>query len=529
MTLEPLLLASISLLGSGLLVALGRRAGLEHVALAVPTGLALLVAVSLLLVVLPVPYSAALALVVVALVVAASLWRTRAWRAEGTDTGAVGALVGPAVVWASVVAVGTLAIRGLRFTRVTADSYEYLQLGGVLEALGGPAEDAHLMVARQLFVGAAHAPSWLGNEAYLVALAPLLLVSAIAAVVWVVRVARSPARAERYEMALLVAAVAAVLTANRTWFHAFYVNAHLAVGVYLLLIAAIPWLIGRRVLPPRMALVPALGIVAVVVGRPEAPSLLLLLLLPIVLAPTIPRPVVAGLVGSFALSVVAWWAGAVRSVTEWTAASPATIALAVAAGVVGLHLLAVPSGRRRAMRSFLPQVVVGGLGVGALAVPVATGQVELLRSSVEATAANLAGAGLWGALPWTLPVLLVVVATVLRLGDGALFWVPLLGFVPLAFLLASARDGAYRVGPGDSLNRMWMHVLLLAVTALVLTLLHGEERPSRRDGPRSRTAWRGRRTTKLGLSPDHDRYAARNPSARRRRWTAPTSRPPEPT
>jgi membrane protein implicated in regulation of membrane protease activity len=36
-------------------------------------------------------------------------------------------------------------------------------------------------------------------------------------------------------------------------------------------------------------------------------------------------------------------------------------------------------------------------------------------------------------------------------------------FLPLVFLLAFLRDGAYRVGATDSLNRMWIQIIPLAV------------------------------------------------------------------
>jgi hypothetical protein len=41
-------------------------------------------------------------------------------------------------------------------------------------------------------------------------------------------------------------------------------------------------------------------------------------------------------------------------------------------------------------------------------------------------------------------------------------------FVPLGLLLALLREGEYRVGPGDSLNRMLLHIVPIAVVAIAL-------------------------------------------------------------
>jgi hypothetical protein len=222
--------------------------------------------------------------------------------------------------------------------------------------------------------------------------------------------------------------------------------------------------------------VAALPTVAVVVGRPEAPLLLLLFLVPVIVSLSMPRSPVTVLVAAYAGSILLWWAAAVRHVVDHGPSSPATVALLAAAGVAILHVVAVDRSRRAVLQRVAPSLLIGGLLLGSIAVPVLTGRTQVLSESLVATAENLGGAGLWGALPWALLPLLVVVGSALRLRDGMLLWLPVAGFVPLALLLATARDGAYRVGPGDSLNRMWMHVLVLAVVTLVLTVLDGEER-----------------------------------------------------
>jgi hypothetical protein len=104
---------------------------------------------------------------------------------------------------------------------------------------------------------------------------------------------------------------------------------------------------------------------------------------------------------------------------------------------------------------------------------------EVLRDSVAATAQNLAfGAGSWGGSLVVLAVLVLGALTVAATGrvPGSVHLrFPLTTFLPLAFLLAYLRDAAYRVGDGDSLNRMAIHPVPLAVL-LVLVAVAGEER-----------------------------------------------------
>ena len=55
---------------------------------------------------------------------------------------------------------------------------------------------------------------------------------------------------------------------------------------------------------------------------------------------------------------------------------------------------------------------------------------------------------------------------------------PLTTFIPVAFLLAYLREGAYRVGYGDSLARMTMHVVPLAVLYVIAVTVANRSRPS---------------------------------------------------
>jgi hypothetical protein len=480
-TLEPLLLAVVATSGAGVLLWVGRAGWLDLVALAIPTGTALVATVSLLLVAAPVPYGPGAALLVTVLVGAgAAISRLRAPQARDQDRSRPWQLLVPVGGWAALTAVGVLAFRRMRWTRVTADSYEYLEIAGAMAALGGPSPDPHLMVARQLLVGGIHNLAALGGESFLVALAPLYAVSAVSLSLWVVRALR-PRGLEPLELALLAALAVALLTTNRVLFHAFYLNAHLLVGVHLALVAAVPWLMGRGALPTRAVVVPALSVVAIVIGRPEATLLLPLLLVPVAVCLEVPRRAVWVLSATFAAATFLWWVVVLWGLVPWSPTSAATASVAAAVGVLLLTAGAPRLRRHPATASRLSHLVPVALTL-VLVLYLVTDGGEVLWTSLGATARNLAGEGLWGLLVPVLVLLLAIVSWAWRLPAGQVFTVPLVGFLPLALVLAYARGGGYRVGPGDSLNRMWVHLLPLAVTYLALVLLEGRPRPRTADG-----------------------------------------------
>jgi hypothetical protein len=64
--------------------------------------------------------------------------------------------------------------------------------------------------------------------------------------------------------------------------------------------------------------------------------------------------------------------------------------------------------------------------------------------------------------------LLAVALLVQRVPDSRLWTVPILGFGLLYWLLPLLRDGAWRVGTGDSGNRILAHIIAVVVMFLVL-------------------------------------------------------------
>jgi hypothetical protein len=94
----------------------------------------------------------------------------------------------------------------------------------------------------------------------------------------------------------------------------------------------------------------------------------------------------------------------------------------------------------------------------------------VLRKSGYATLQNfVVGEGKWGLSIVVLAIIGVAVLLVIRAPRQEYLRFPVTTFIPLAFVLAYVREGAYRVGYGDSLSRMAMHIVPLAVFYVVAT------------------------------------------------------------
>jgi hypothetical protein len=128
-------------------------------------------------------------------------------------------------------------------------------------------------------------------------------------------------------------------------------------------------------------------------------------------------------------------------------------------------------------------IAEGGLWLALLVLVVR--QPDVLIDSLAATLDNAVfGAGAWGISLVTFAGLMAIVMFI-KVPGSSLLRFPLTTFIPFAFLLAYLREAAYRVGEGDSLNRMWIQVIPIAVLYLIAAIGVGHWRIPRRRDPAS--------------------------------------------
>jgi hypothetical protein len=463
----PELLSVVAVLAGGCLAA--RAAGIRGwvlPALGLVAGVSLQLAVGLLQVVTPLPTSPALTLAVT--FAAPAAWWALRWR-RGDD---VRISVPHAAGLLAVLAVVVAVLRAANLAKWHTDSFMYL-MAGELIADGRYASDVstYLLTARTLGVPLLHAPAHLGGDYFLTSIHALLAAATLAIVIWLLRRGLAYAAAPAALTTFAVLGGVLLLTNNRFVFSAFYLNGHLLVALLLLVIAGNGWLLARGVVPadapPRaLIMLQAVAIPALVISRPEAAMLAVLALLPTWLAGQVRarhRMVTVATLG--AANTV--WQGFVAWIhLARDAPLPLTTIGSLALGV--LLLAAIPL-LRRPLRVWLLWAAEGGLWLALLGFVAARGPANLLESA-GATAVNVLYAGRWGLSVLILILLVLGVLLLSRVPHLTYLRFPVTTFVPLGFLLAYLRDIPYRIGFGDSLSRMFMHVVPLAVLYVIAAM-----------------------------------------------------------
>jgi len=147
---------------------------------------------------------------------------------------------------------------------------------------------------------------------------------------------------------------------------------------------------------------------------------------------------------------------------------------------VGLVLFAVPWVMSKLNTQIRDRLAFfAEIGMWVLLLVFAVRDPELLIRSVYRTGANLLlGLGGWGLSLVVLGVVSLIAIVALRgQGDRILRFV-VTTTIPFVLLLAYLRGAPYRVGDGDSLNRMWIQFLPLLVMFVAQRIVSGSLRQS---------------------------------------------------
>lgn len=390
-------------------------------------------------------------------------WALRArptlpWGRAGVEAACVGAAAALVAAVAQVIHV----------TRMTLDSLTYLVAAGGLDRAGGlGAYDASAVLKRLLVVPALEAPGALTGRGYVASVMPLFGVAALALTARLAHEALGIVGTPRRRAAgLLVAGAVFLLTTNRVVFHIAYLHTHMVFATFLLLGVGMAWLALQH--ERWQLLVPAaLGFAALPMLRAEAWIVALIFLVPVVTEGNIPARGRWALAAAPAATTIAWFAVAVPPHVRAgdLALTGPVYSNVVGAGALLLLVAATHVRRLRRLTTAAPIAVIAALavfvGIGAVREP------ELLRTSVAATAANLAAAGGWGTYWMIVIALFVLAAVTVRVPGRRLYTYPVVGYAFALFAFVFLRDGGYREGTGDSGNRMMMHIALVVLVYLI--------------------------------------------------------------
>lgn len=444
------------------------RGAVWQLGAALPVGIAATTLVELVLLAARVPARPWVALVV-AVVAAAALAVAR--RDRSVPGAAVASTGGVSSVQAAALGVGVLlavaAITAwLPLVNLTADSFRFVPSSHLLSVDGNfSGVSLFLLTTRGLVLPTVHGLA-VTEFGYLRALGPLLGLATLGLLGLLVRDG-TRRLSGGFPTALAFGAVALLATSSRFVFSTFYLNAHVLFACWLLLLVAmVRWLLldpsaatGRR-----DAWLVGLLAAGLALLRAEGALVAALALAPLVVDRTIPvaHRRIALVVPGVAIPV--WQLGVVlrqaASITQ-DVSVPGLAALGVGMVVVAA-LLPVVERIPRPLWLLHGLVWLGTVGL-------AVGDLGLARDSIEATVTNVTGEGLWGGSLLLLAAF-VVAGVALRQVDAERALVfPLVTFVPLGLLLSLLRGHSYRVGPGDSLNRMLLHLVPAAILLLALS------------------------------------------------------------
>jgi hypothetical protein len=381
------------------------------------------------------------------------------------------------------------------------DSFEYIAIGSILESSTfHESVSLYQFQKRMLAVPFMHAAANIfDGSLYLKIITPLLALAMLGSMVWLWLKGVAGTKLAGHGKLVLIGVIGVVLLITNRQFlvHATYVNGHLLFGALLMLVAGSAWLLASKKISTRVFIgLQAIVIPALIVTRPEASMVVGLALLPLlanVKLDFLPKAAALGILG---ISIILWqglvcYLYMVLEGRDLPIIGDGRSIPLSAWGLMGIGfaaIAAIPILKTKLYNRFakaLPHLVEVGLwvvlGVLALLKP------ETIMMSVQATVQNIAGGfGSWG-YSWILLALLFAAALVLvKTKHGIYLRYAVTTFVPLAFVLAYLREGAYRVGTSDSLNRMWMEIIPLALLLVMYAATTGVWRFSRKRRKASR-------------------------------------------
>lgn len=363
---------------------------------------------------------------------------------------------------------GVAATAGLTLatapTRLTPDSLQYIAMADLVTESGGiDAIPGPMLAKRGLTTSVMQTLGTLDGRPYSAVAGAVVVIAAFAALAVLIRRALAGQARSRVTVVATAATVFAI-TSNRGLYDAFYVNSHGMVMAAFFVVVTGGFLAPKR---GGWRLVVAISAAVMVPARPEGILLAAVGLLPVLTHPAPARLERVLVAAPTSVTALVWFGFGLWSRAPGDRSLSDTVVTGLLIGI-GLSVVAVVAGMRPVTRwaPAVPWITLGSLvlllGVEFIRTP------DLLLEAVGATAQNLLAVGGWG-VTWLVLGALVVAA---MLSDGfeddGLFIAPLASYAVLFWLFGYLRDGAYRVGAGDSGNRILAHALLAAIAYVAI-------------------------------------------------------------
>ena len=376
--------------------------------------------------------------------------------------------IGPALVVCGILALGYGAILDVTHYK-HVDTLEYLTIGAMIYE-GSFLEGVSLyqLQKRQLSMPLLHLLANAKDAYYLNLIHPLITLSVLASMSWVLLASRLSELSRVGTLFAVGIALLAMLTTNRFVMHTFYLNGHMLAGLEILLIAGAGWLLatGAQIRHRLLFVTQTLAAGALIVTRPEGFLLAALAIAPTLLGTAASSRYRFALALAAGTAIAAWHAylsGVAITMGRWprpTMLMPLIFGLGLI-GSAGLTLIRKDLDTAwRILDSWIePLLWIALAGLATL-------NSDIFMSSLYATATNIRV--YWGNVVWILALSVITFAILCRGGELRYLRFVVTSYLPAVFILSFLRDGAYRVGGGDSLNRMWISIFPLAIMYLTV-------------------------------------------------------------
>jgi hypothetical protein len=451
------LFVAIHLVGLAVMLAIGPRQRTALLAaLAFPIGLVVVVGLALLVLIAGLPYRGSVVVATAATTIAAAAVAGR--RGIGRRELAI------AGVWT----VGFTAVTALLCVRnvvlMTNDSYSLVMLAvGTANDGALPPETIVMIDAYGVFQIVAQSLLVFTRQDFLYSLPIVLGLSFVP--VFVLTLAAAPPRRGVVVVALLTAAL---FTINVVTYHIVYLHTNWGSAIYLFGFVVLYWFAEVEREPGYVA--PAfLSLIGFALHRTENPLVALVFVALTVGPSALPRRATAPWFGLFAGMIVLWYEVLARHVSsEGAFLTPMRCHLVAASVVVAYGWwLASSSDRMSAINRRLPLVIAA---VTALAVAAAFAlRPDHTAANAGSWIENLRTGTHWG-YAWYVIALLIAIALWFQpppFRSAFVIGIPV--FFGIGLVLGSLGQG-YRVGIGDSANRMTIHIVPLLFWYLALKL-----------------------------------------------------------
>jgi hypothetical protein len=352
--------------------------------------------------------------------------------------------------------------------RFTSDSYHYMMsalalvktgtLEGVVDAL---------LQKRQLAAPLLHTPGVITGQGYTSFWTPLLGVSAFGTLAWLgetgLRLAAVP---RKWSWAIIVPAMAFALTTNRVLFHFFYINGHMLFAGLLLAGVGLAWLATRTT--SWILLVPAsMMFAAIIPVRAEAAIVVGAFMIPFLSSSLIPLRWRWALLGPTVVVTLLWDVLVLPSLLSDTTWALLKSPIGEVVVIVGLVMLMAVASTRKLDRLVhaTPWIALGlmALALGGLIMR----KPQIMIDTIDGMTTAMTFTGFWSTFWMVVPFLVFGAAIVGFRGDRYILF-GLFAFPLIIPILAYLRGSRFHEGPGDSANRMLMHIVPLLVLAIIL-------------------------------------------------------------